>query len=182
MNRWMLTVASVALGACGGARSSSSADAPFNTRDGVYEFSANVPAYEPGKTLRIQGTLTILGDSVFIQSPNGCAAASERTRYFPKGMPYVPGSKGFFDCGGTWLSFAGRDPVKSAMWYATVPIAKQRNACVEYVRRETRQVCVRYRPETYYEYQTRSGGIQVRLVSQKKGDGRVQTADCRVQI
>src|SRR5687767_4025220 len=165
MKPWILMVASVVLGACGGARSSPSADAPSEARYGVYEFSASVPAYEPGKTQRIQGTLTVLADSVFIQSPNGCTNASERTRYFPRGMPYVPGAKGFYDCGGTWLSFAGRNPVKSAMWYASVPVPKQRNACVEYVRRETRQVCVRYRPETYYEYQTRSGALQLKLIS-----------------
>ena len=165
VKRWTATFACVATMSCGGSRGAPSVDSPSGAAEGVYEFSANLPAYEPGKTLHIQGTLTIIGDSLIVQSPNGCTAELGRTQYFPRGMPYVPGAKGWYNCGGTWLSFRARDPVKSAIWYASVPVAKQRNACVEYVRRETRQVCVRYRPETYYEHQTRSGGIQVKRVS-----------------
>ena len=164
MSRVIATLACLVVGACGGSRSDPSVAASSDARDGVYEFTATVPSYEPGKTIRLQGMLTVLGDSLLIQSPNGCVTAAEYGRVVPKGMPGTTTAKGYY-CGGAWLSFAGRDPVKSAMWYASVPVPKQRNACVEYVRRETRQVCVRYRPETYYEYQTRSGGLQLKLIS-----------------
>lgn len=164
MNRWIAAFACAVVGACGGSRSGPSVDTSSDARYGVYEFTATVPSYEPGKTIRLQGTLTIVGDSLLIQSPNGCVAAADYGRVMPRGMPATTTARGFY-CGGAWLSFAGRDPVKSAAWYASVPVPKQRNACVEYVRRETRQVCVRYRPETYYEYQTRSGGLQLKLIS-----------------
>ena len=165
MNRWIAALSCVVLNACGGARSTPSAGTT-NTRDGVYEFSASFPAYEPGKTIHVQGTLTILGDSLSVQSPNGCMTAVEYGRVVPRGMPSTTTQRTFV-CAGAWLSFAGSDPVKSATWYATVPVPKQRNTCAEYRvndARSGRRECVRYRPETYYEYQTRSGGIQVRLI------------------
>ena len=164
MNRWIALVSCVALTACGGSRSTPAVGATSGSADGVYEFNVSVPAYEPGKTLRVQGTLTVLGDSLIIQSPNSCEDVVGLVRYMPKGMPSANAARGF-NCGGAWFSFNRRDPVKSATWYATVPIPKQRNACAEYrVNDARRQVCVRWRPETYYEYQSRSGSIPLRLI------------------
>ena len=163
MTRWLFTTCLTII-ACGGSRTTPSTDAALRANEGVYEFSASVPSREVGQTIRVQGTLSIIEDSLFIQSPNGCYDAAYRGPGNPNGVPSGPNYK-IVSCGGALLAFNRRDPVKSAQWYATVPVPKQRNACVEYRMNEARrQVCIRYQPETYYTYESRSGGVLVKLI------------------
>ena len=159
----VLSLVTLALSACGGSRSAPTAKSPSESKEGNYEFSASIPARQPGTTIRVQGTFTLVGDSLFVQSATGCDAVVQLGPAAPNGVPSKAIARSFY-CGGGLLSFDRRDPVRGARWTATVPVPKQRNACVEYVRRETRQVCVRYRPETYYTTELRSGGIQVRRI------------------
>lgn len=164
MNRWIPTTACAALCACGSSRGAPTVEAPSGSGEGIYEFSASIPARQAGTTIRVQGTFTLVGDSLLVQSPNGCEAVVSRGPAAPNGVPSSATVRSFY-CGGALLTFDRRDPVKAARWFASVPVPKQRNACVEYRTSENRrQVCVRWRPETYYTYETRSGGIQVRPI------------------
>jgi hypothetical protein len=154
-------IACVAITACGGAsRSVPSMSSASDSPEGVYEYSATIPGFQPGKTLRVQGTLSIVGDSLFVQPVSGCVL------YRPAigQAPVRPGAA-TLNCGGASLHFDRRN-LKSGTWYSVVQVPKQRNACVQYEPRDAARSprCIRSRPETYYESQRKSGVVQIRLI------------------
>lgn len=164
---WLGALTWLAASACGGTRGASSVDAASAKTDGIFDFVANVPGQQMGSTIRVRGTLAIVGDSLVVHPDTNCAIFTPEmnARLVASQRASIgPGVASLYCQGGARLTFYRHNP-SAARWSATVRVPKQRNACVEYVRRETRQVCARYRPETYYEQQIRSGGIQVRLIS-----------------
>lgn len=164
MNRSIVTLACIALGACGGARSSPSVEA--KSKDGFYEFSAAIPSSQQGEgTVRVQGTLSAFDDSLWVQTGSSeCAVVPVPERY------RTPSDKRVatvYCRTGARITFDRRDPT-SARWYARVAVPKQRNTCVEYGPRPptgNRPNCLRWRPETYYTYEQRSGAVQVKRIT-----------------
>lgn len=164
--RWLAVLSCAASSACGGSRGAPSANAPSSATEGVYDFSANIPGEQLGSTIRVRGSFAIAGDSLVIHPDSNCSLADPETtaRMASSYRATVgPGISSLSCRGGARLTFDRRNPT-GAQWFAVVRVPKQRNACAEYTRRETREVCVRYRPETYYEMQQRSGGVQVKLI------------------
>lgn len=159
--RWPVAVILAAYG-CGVSRGSPSVGAPAEA-EGVYEFTASIPARETGSTLRVRGTLSIIADSMYVQTANACAVL-DGSAPAPTGSASGAGTIRL-GCSGAFLMFERRNPA-AAKWYATVSVPRQRNVCVEEeVREARRRVCVRRRPETYYTPEQRTGGIQVRRIS-----------------
>jgi hypothetical protein len=157
-----LLIACVAITACGGAsRNAELTTSPSNSLEGVYQYSATIPGYQPGKTLRVQGTLTVVGDSLFVQPDSGCVLY-QPTRV---GQEPIRAGAATLNCGGASLNFTRRN-LKSGTWYSVVQVPKQRNTCVQYEPRDAARSprCIRSRPETYYESQRRSGVVQIRLI------------------
>jgi hypothetical protein len=106
--------------------------------------------------MRIRGTLVVIGDSLIVHPDSNCVIAEVREARSPGGVR--------LNCRGASVNFDRRNPT-AATWFTRVKVPKQRNACVEYRFNEARrQVCVRYRPETYYADESRSGPVQVRLI------------------
>jgi hypothetical protein len=158
MQRWIAVTTCIALSACGSARRSAhSTTSPSVSNEGVYEYSATIPGYQPGKTLRVQGTLSVVGDSLFVQPDSGCVLYNPTVRQAPGAAT--------INCGRASLNFDRRN-LKSATWSGFVQVPKQRNSCVQYEPRDAARSprCIRYRPETYYENQRRSGPVQLRLI------------------
>ena len=158
MMRMRVLIACLAITACGGASRSASAT-NSGSEEGVYEYSASVP-YQAGKTIRVQGTLSVVGDSLFVQPDSGCYL------YRPAAgqAPVRPGAA-TLNCGGASLNFDRRN-LKSGTWFSVVQVPKQRNVCAQYEPRDAARSprCLRWRPETYYESQRRTGVVQVRLI------------------
>ena len=151
-------IACLAITGCGGA--SRTAPATYSGSDeGVYEYSASVP-YQAGKTIRVQDTLSVVGDSLYVQPDSGCYL------YRPASgqAPVRPGAA-TLNCGAASLNFDRRN-LKSGTWFSVVQVPKQRNVCVQYEPRDPARSprCLRWRPETYYESQRRTGVVQVRLI------------------
>lgn len=157
-----LLIACVAITACGGgSRSTPSTASTSVSPEGVYEYLATIPGYQPGKTLIVQGTLSVVGDSLFVQPDSGCFLF----RPMRVGQEPVRPGTATLTCGGASLNFDRRN-LKSGTWYSFVQVPKQRNACVQYEPRDAARSprCIRSRPETYYESQRRSGVVQIRLI------------------
>lgn len=153
MNRWIALTSCGAAIACAGSRNAPATDASSPTAVGLYEYSATIPGYQPGSTLRVRGILTVVGDSLFVQSESGC--------------PVYRRSQGSVTvhCGAS-LSFDARN-LRSGRWVTMVQVPRQRNVCVQYEPRDpARQPrCIRSRPETYYVSEPRSGAVQIKRIS-----------------
>ena len=145
--------------ACTGSRRMPATDAS-TSEDGIYEYSASIPAFQIGKTIRVRGSLTVVGDSLFVQPDSGCAVYRPTTAT-QKPMPGIVS----LTCGEAGLNFDRRN-LKSGRWYSYVQVPKQRNVCVQYEPRDPArtQRCLRSRPETYYERQPRSGVVQIKPI------------------
>lgn len=141
-----------------GCASSGSRPAAAHLTDGVYEYSANIPGSQPGRTLWVRGSFTIVGDSLFIQSDTNCTATRPATQLDP--------AIGRIYCGAAILSIDRRNPTASR-WNGSVQVPKQRMVCVEYEPRPpsgNRPRCLRQKPEAYYENQLRSGVVQIKRI------------------
>ena len=149
----------LAAAACGGtSRSAPSTESAEASKEGVYEYSASIPGEQMGRTLRIRGTLVVLHDSMIVHPDSNCFVSEVRKVLNTGGVTLSCGR------GITTVTFDQRNPT-GATWVGWVQVPKQRNACVEYrINEARRQVCVRYRPETYYARESRSGPVQVKLV------------------
>jgi hypothetical protein len=124
MQQWIAVTTCIALSACGSARRSAhSTTSPSVSNEGVYEYSATIPGYQPGKTLRVQGTLSVVGDSLFVQPDSGCVLYNPTVRHAPGAAT--------INCGRASLNFDRRN-LKSATWSGFVQVPKQRNSCVQY--------------------------------------------------
>jgi hypothetical protein len=158
MMRRRVLVACLAITACGGA-SRSAPTTNAGSAEGVYEYSASVP-YQVGTTIRVHGTLSVVGDSLFVQPDSGCFLYRPAVGQ----APIRPGAA-TLTCGGASLKFDRRN-LKSGTWYSVVQVPKQRNVCAQYEPRDAARSprCLRWRPETYYESQRRTGVVQVRLI------------------
>jgi hypothetical protein len=149
-------LSSVALSACGGARTPSADEPPPRSNDGLYEFSASTP------NQLIRGTILVDVDRTSVQFETPCAPeATMRGR--PSGTPSATSVMRYY-CGGAWLTFDRRNP-RVAKWYANVEVPRQRQVCERYETISGRQVCASWNTETYYVYSTRTGVIQVRRIS-----------------
>ena len=159
MNRWIALTSCAALNACGGSRSAPETDA--GSSGGLYEYSASIPGFQPGSTLRVTGSLTMIGDSLLVQPGSGCAVYRRSQSEI---APTSPGSA-MVNCAGASLSFDARN-LKSGRWFATVQVPRQRNVCVQYEPRDPARSprCLRFRPETYYVREQRTGGVQIKRV------------------
>lgn len=158
MNGLIVLTSLATIVACGGSRNAPETGARPPTAEGLYEYSASIPGYQPGSTLRVKGSLRVAGDSLFAQPDSGC--------YIPQSAiaGTNPGSAAV-NCAGALLSFDARN-MKSGRWIATVQVPKQRNVCVQYEPRDpARQPrCIRSRPETYYVREQRSGVVQIKPI------------------
>ena len=163
MHRSILSLACIALGACGGARSKPATDAP-NSKDGVYTFSAIVPLYQPGSSVTAEGTLSFFDDSLLVQTGPECRPAQPSERY------QTPSSERYttINCSGATLNFDRKDP-EASKWTTWVQVPKQRNICVDYAPRPTgggnTPRCLQWKPETYYVRQQRTGKVLVKRVN-----------------
>jgi len=158
-----LLITCVVIAACGGSsRGAPSTTLPSDSPEGVYEYSATIPGYQPGTTLRVQGTLSVVGDSLFVQPDSGCVL------YRPTRVGQEQGRAGTatLNCGRASLNFDRRN-LKSGTWSGLVQVPKQRNTCVQYEPRDAARSprCIRSRPETYYENQRRSGVVQIKAIA-----------------
>ena len=124
--------------------------------EGLYEFSANTP------NQLIRGNIRMDSSGTGVQFETACQTEAT-VRGMPSGMPSSTGMMRYY-CSGAWLTFDRRNP-QTAKWFATVPIPRRREVCARYDTVNGRQVCASRTTETYYVYETRSGGIQVRRVS-----------------
>ena len=161
-NRWVALTSCAALIACGGARNAPETDDSSPVADRLYEYSASIPGYQPGSTFRVKGSLTVVGDSLFVQPGSGCTAYRRNQSGTESSSP---GSV-MVNCAGASLSFDARN-MKSGRWITMVQVPRQRNVCVQYEPRDPArtQRCLRSRPETYYVREQRSGGVQIKLIS-----------------
>jgi hypothetical protein len=162
MNRPIALLICFAIAACGGARHTPSA-ASSGSNEGVYEFSATIPTRQPGQTLRISGTFSVVDDSLYVQHRNECYQVAPGA----SGLPPSTGTVATLYCGGALVTFDRRNPT-SAKWVATVPVPKQRNVCAEYEPRPptgNNPRCIRQRVESYYTYEQRTGVVQVKRIT-----------------
>jgi hypothetical protein len=155
VNRWLALTSFCLATGCGGS-GRGAAPPPAARADGLFRYSAVIPGYQPGSTLRVQGSLIVTGDSLLAHPESGCGVSH------PRGTG--PASPAFVtvSCGSASLNFDVRN-MNSGRWIANVQVPKQRNACVEYEARDaTRQRrCIRSRPETYYVTERRSGAVKI---------------------
>jgi len=120
MQRWIAVTTCIALSACGSARRNAhSTTSPSVSNERVYEYSATIPGYQPGKTLRVQGTLSVVGDSLFVQPDSGCVLYNPTVRQAPGAATIT--------CGGASLNFDRRN-LKSATWSGFVQVPKHGTA------------------------------------------------------
>ena len=111
----------------------------------------------------MKGTLSAFDDSLFVQTGPECRPVTWAERYRTPSTDRVA----TIYCDGATLTFEKKNP-ESARWSTRVQVPKQRNACVEYEpmgRGGNRPRCIRYKPETYYTYEQRSGTIQVKRIT-----------------
>jgi hypothetical protein len=157
--RRTITLSCVAALACGGgARSGATMDAPSRSRDGVYEYTASIPGAQAGSTIRVQGTLAFVDDSLVVHPDGNCGVAVSRVAPIHRLASLNCG-------GGATLTLDLRNGA-SGTWSTMVSVPKQRNACVEYAPRDPARSprCIRWRPETYYVRERRSGPVRIRLI------------------
>lgn len=69
-------------------------------------------------------------------------------------------------CSGAWLTFNRGNP-SAARWYTLVNVPREREVCERTGTRNGRQGCVRKSTQTYYVTETRSGTIQVKMLSER---------------
>ena len=137
--------------ACASAGRTTASPESARSADGMYEFSANTP----GQLIR--GTLKQSAEGTGVQFETTCQReATVRAR--PKNMPTTGLS---YYCSGAWLTFDRQNPAQ-AKWFASIELPRRREVCSRYETQNGRQVCVSRTTETYYVYEPRSGGIQVR--------------------
>ena len=156
--------------ACAGGRTSGSAVEGSVPEEASYQFSATIPfsdAARAARTFQLSGVFVRLGDSLFVQPDAYCQtlapeAPDERA---PKGMPTGAGFVRMY-CSGAWLTFNRGNP-SAARWYTLVSVRREREVCERTGTRNGRQGCVRKSMQTYYVTETRSGTIQVRMLSQR---------------
>ena len=157
--------------ACAGGRNSELAVEGSVPEESSYEFVATIPfsdaAARVTRTYQLSGVFVRLRDSLFVQPNANCQPLSPQTPggRGPTGMPTGAGFVRLY-CSGTWLTFNRSNP-SSARWYTMLSFPRERELCEEYGTRNGRQGCVRKSRETYYETVTRSGTIQVKVLSQR---------------
>ena len=156
MDRRLASLICLASIACGGAaRSGASPDMSPTANAGVYEYSASVPGREPGSTVRVNGTIAVVGDSLIIHPSAGCAQVETKVV-----------SAVSVNCSGISLTFDRRN-LSGGTWYSIVSVPKQRNACAQYEQtgdRARSPRCIRWRPETYYVQERRTGRVALRSI------------------
>ena len=157
--RFVLSVSAALLTACassgGGSRTAPTTESSPDVLEGTYQFTAGTP------NQIIRGSLRVTDDQMGVQFETACQS-EVGPQPFPRGMPSSTSFRRYY-CSGAWLMFDNRNP-RSAKWYATVQLPRQRQVCVRYETRNGRQVCGEQGSETYFVYETRSGGIQVQKV------------------
>jgi len=160
MDRWIAVTACIVTGACGGSRGAPSTESAAS-QEGIYEYSASIPGYQVGRTIRVRGTLSVVGDSLYVQPDSGCVLY-QPTR---PGQAPVRAGTATLNCGEASLNFDRRN-LKSGQWFSYVQVPKQRNTCVQYEPRDPARSprCLRSRPETYYERQQRTGVVQIKPI------------------
>jgi hypothetical protein len=138
--------------------------------EATYQFIATIPFSDPARatrTYQLSGVVVRLGDSLFVQPDANCQplAPEAPDGRGPKGMPTGAGFVRMF-CSGAWLTFNRGSP-SSARWYTLIALPREREVCEQTGTRNGRQGCVRKSRQTYYVTETRSGPIQVRMLSQR---------------
>jgi hypothetical protein len=79
MIRRFVLVGCFAAAACGGAsRSNPATESADASKDGVYEYTASIPGEQLGSTIRIRGTLVVLGDSLIVHPDSNCFVTEMR--------------------------------------------------------------------------------------------------------
>ena len=169
MRRVVLPVFATVI-ACAGGRTSESAVEGSVPEEASYQFSATIPfsdATSKTRTYQLSGVFVRLGDSLFVQPDANCQTLAPEAPdgRGPKGMPTGAGFVRMY-CRGAWLTFNRSSP-SSARWYTLVSVPREREVCERTGTRNGRQGCVRKSMQTYYVTETRSGTIQVRMLSQR---------------
>lgn len=163
MNRFVTIMSATMLCACGGARSAPSNDGTVS-KEGVYEFSASIPTWQPGSSVQVKGTFSAFDDSVYVQTGPECVPYTPSERYRTPSTDRVTQ----IFCQGATLTFEKKNPT-AVKWFSRVQVAKQRNTCVDYAPRPTAggntPRCLRWKPETYYVTQQRTGRVQVKRIT-----------------
>lgn len=160
MHRRLVVLACGFACACAGSRGTPATDA-LMSEEGIYEYSASIPGYQIGRTIRVRGSLSVVGDSLFIQPDSGCVLYRPPT----SAQGSVRAGTATLTCAEASLFFDRRN-LKSGTWFSYVQVPKQRNVCVQYEPRDAARAprCLRSRPETYYERQQRTGVVQIRPI------------------
>ena len=156
--------------ACAAGRTSESVVEGSVPEEATYEFIATIPVSDAAhktRTYQLSGVFVRLGDSLFVQPNASCQqlAPEAPNARGPKGMPTGSGFVRVY-CSGAWLTFNRGNP-STARWYTLVSVPREREVCERTGTRNGRQGCVRKSMQTYYETETRSGTIQVRVLSQR---------------
>lgn len=156
--------------ACAGGRTSGSAVEGSVPEEASYQFIATIPfsdAARAARTFQLSGVFVRLGDSLFVQPDASCQqlAPEASDGRGPKGMPTGAGFVRMY-CSGAWLTFNRGNP-SAARWYTFVSVQRERDVCEQLGMRGGRQGCIRRSRQTYYVTETRSGTIQVRMLSQR---------------
>jgi hypothetical protein len=136
--------------------------------EGTYEFFASVPGQTVRGTFRLQGENISIDDQAL-----DCGTAGRRQEgstewaratAMASSASRNKGAATYRGCDGVSLAFDAKNPVQSK-WYAAVPVQRRRQVCAERVVQNGREVCVRQKMETYEAFESRSGSLQVRRVS-----------------
>lgn len=162
---WSVLLLSTLVGCASAGNGTRDATRPI---EGTYEFLASAP----GQTVR--GSFRLQGENIFIDGQTvDCGTAGprqegsaewNRARAIASYGSRNTGAATFQGCEGVTLAFDRRNPVQSK-WYASVPVQRRREVCVERAIQNGREVCVRRQMETYEVFESRSGAVQVRRVS-----------------
>ena len=140
--------------ACGGsAVSRPETAAPSGSREGTYEYLANLPSQQ------VRGTLRVTSDTMVVDPVSDYC----RPVIGPPDPLYIK-----YTCQGTGtfeqltLTIDRRNPMQLSKWGATFRVTRRREVCTQYATRDGRQVCVQTTTETYETTESRSGNLQVR--------------------
>ena len=159
MRRCVL-IASAGLCACGGGRPAPTTETTSPYDNASYAFSAATP------NANVAGKILVNSSGTFVDFDTPCQGGEvTRLQGLPSGMPSTTSAARYY-CGGAWLVFDRRNPSGAARWFANVETPRSRRVCDSYVTRNGQQVCASYRSETYFVYETRTGGIQVQRILQ----------------
>jgi hypothetical protein len=142
--------------ACGGSGAAPETAVPAGPIEGIYEFVANLPNQQ------VRGTISVIGDTITVDP------VSDHCR--PLAAPPDPLFIKY-SCQGTGsyeelrLSIDRRKPVQLSRWVASYRVTRTRQICIAYSTRNGQRTCVQTQTETYETTDTRTGNLQLRLVS-----------------